>query len=220
MYWELTESVAKGFKTVTNTGDGVDAVGDGTYGALDGLAIYDDPTTKIFDSGMFGANYGSQGNLMAGQVGFVASYTDLSADSDFVVSEVSYGGSPGLMGTGYDGITGFFANDNNSDWSLRFFYSTGVGMAKVTNYSTPLATLAPGGGSMYLTVLAPGGPGSLDLSTITDMGFEVSALMGSGSYPSSPDAYHISVVPVPGAFLLGILGLGVAGARLRKRKHA
>lgn len=37
-------------------------------------------------------------------------------------------------------------------------------------------------------------------------------------HPSNPDDYHISVgiIPLPGAVLLGVLGLGAAGMKLRK----
>jgi len=209
--WELTEPVAKGFTTVTNTNDAADAVGDGTYGLLDDVSIYDDPTTKIYGPG--GPNYGSEGGLMSGAVGFVATFVDFSGDNDAVIAEVSYGGSPGLVGQGFDGITSYFQNDNNSEWTVRLFYSDTSGKY----YSSPATTLGPGGGDAYLTVNAPGGFTSLDLANITDIGFEISAVMG-GAFPSpsSPDAYHLSLVPVPAAVLLGILGLGVAGLKLRK----
>jgi hypothetical protein len=55
-----------------------------------------------------------------------------------------------------------------------------------------------------------------DTDDIDDIGFYIKDDFLGGDYPSDPDAYHISVVPVPGAVLLGILGLGVAGIKLRK----
>ena len=129
---------------------------------------------------------------------------------DLVEAEISYGSNPGLSGLNYDGITAYFQNDNNSTWSVRLFFDIGN-----TRYWSTVAALDGFGGSTYLTAGNFGG--TLDLSTITDIGFRVSAIMdGSGTNPSSPDAFHISVVPVPAAVLLGILGLGVAGLKLRK----
>jgi len=202
--WELTEVVAKGFTTYTNVGDAADNIGT--------LLIYDDPTTQIF--GPPSGNYGSTGNIMSGAVGFVASFTDVSSDFDAVIAEVSYGGSPGLPAAPplYDGITSYFQNDNDDNWTVDLFYSDASGI-----YFSGPVTLAPSGGSAYVTVPAPGGLGSLSLATITDMGFRISGVMdGLGGNPSSPDAFHVSLVPVPAAVLLGMLGLGVAGWKLRK----
>ena len=79
--------------------------------------------------------------------------------------------------------------------------------------------LAGTGGSTNLSTGAP--VGGLDLSTITDIGIRIQGNMigltpGNSDYPSNPDAFHFSVVPVPAAVLLGILGLSVAGIKLRK----
>jgi len=35
-------------------------------------------------------------------------------------------------------------------------------------------------------------------------------------YPSYSDDFHVSLVPVPAAVILGMLGLGAAGWKLRK----
>jgi hypothetical protein len=128
--------------------------------------------------------------------------------------EISYtGGNPGLTGTGYDGITSYFQNDDQSRWSVQLFYVSGA-----TEYNSgAFMELLPVGDSIYLSTGAP--VGGLDLSTITSIGFRVKGINMGGTnpnYPSYSDDFHISVVPVPAAFLLGLLGLGAAGLKLRK----
>lgn len=49
-----------------------------------------------------------------------------------------------------------------------------------------------------------------DFSTLQDIGF----IIETGS--STGDTFHTSVVPVPGAVLLGMLGLGAVGIKLRR----
>ena len=59
------------------------------------------------------------------------------------------------------------------------------------------------------------------LNHVTNIGFQIGGNMeepwGGGSNPSNPDTYHMDVIPVPGAFLLGMLGLSAAGVKLRRR---
>jgi len=57
-----------------------------------------------------------------------------------------------------------------------------------------------------------------DVTGLTTLRFmSTTVLPTGGPTPYGPALDNVSVVPVPGALLLGMLGLGVAGARLRKR---
>jgi len=66
-----------------------------------------------------------------------------------------------------------------------------------------------------------GGTAGLSVATtgdISEIGFYVRANFWPDDKfgPSSPDTFRVSAVPVPGAVLLGILGLTAAGVRLRR----
>ena len=199
MYYELDKSTALGFKTYMNISGPPDTTGS--------LSIYDGPSNKVFGPG--GALYGAAD--MSGEVGFVASFENFDL-TPWVEAKISYTGDPGLTGLNYDGVTAYFQNDNNSRWYVQLFYKELGAAVETTSSYVPLDGY---GGSAYLTAAKPGG--GLDLSNITDIGFYVKAYMdGVPPNPSSPDAFHVSVVPVPAAVLLGILGLGVAGLKLRK----
>jgi hypothetical protein len=153
---------------------------------------------------------------MSGQVGFEGGLTgDIAVPPYGGTGEmqISYGGSPGLSGGLYDGISCYFQNDNNSKWSYQLFYLIGG----VEYNSGAFVEVNPLGGSTSLSTGAP--QGGLDLGTITNIGFRIQGNnMGSGDprYPSYSDDFHTSLVPVPGAVLLGFLGLGAAGLKLRR----
>jgi hypothetical protein len=52
---------------------------------------------------------------------------------------------------------------------------------------------------------------------ISNIGFKIGTNMGSGDYEMpSGTAFDVDVVPLPGAVLLGMLGLSAAGMKLRK----
>jgi len=196
--WELDRTTALGFTTYTNIGGAGDAIGS--------LNVYDGPGNRVYGTGVTG--YPS----MSGVVGFTTTTFADGGDADTTTTaEISYGGNPGLTGSPYDGITSYFENDNDDIWSVQLFYQIGA-----TEYNSgAYVTLAGLGGSAWLSTGAP--MGGLDLSTITDIGFRIQGNMtGLGGNPSNPDSFHVSLVPVPAAVLLGILGLGVVGWKLRK----
>lgn len=145
--------------------------------------------------------------IMSGDVGFQGGLLDGAGGDTAATVEIFVAGNAGLSGSGYDGITSYFQNDNDDVWSFELFYDDGGG-----ERSSGFVGLAPGGGSAWLTAPAAVA-GSLNLANITKMGFRV---MGDFGAQGSSDTFHVSLVPVPGAILLGVLGLSVAGIKLRK----
>jgi hypothetical protein len=80
---------------------------------------------------------------------------------------------------------------------------TSYGDGSLETYSGPLTTFlwtAPDNDQYYLNLV-------IDTLTLPEH---------NGAYPSWGTFGDVSVVPVPGAVLLGILGLGAAGIKLRK----
>ena len=213
--WELDRPTALGFRTYDDfDGGGGDTVG--TPGTTGSLGIYDGPGLHATD----GTDWGSYLD-MSGVVGFVSGpMIDLGGGGDnYVTAEVHSNGSPGLASATYSGITSYFQNDNDDIWEVQLFY---VDSGDAGLHESAWVSLAGDGGSTYLTALDSDGVGGLellDLANITDIGFRIRGNMigqTNSDYPSSGDAFHVSVVPVPGAVLLGILGLSAAGIKLRK----
>jgi len=92
----------------------------------------------------------------------------------------------------------FVSNDDNNDpWGVRL-YLAGV------SYVVPSFTILDPGDQTFLSL-------SFTPGTVTEFGFEVDYPRVTGS-----DNFHISVVPVPAALILGLLGMGAAGLRLRR----
>ena len=165
-----------------------------------------DATATIYHNPLAYSTYGA---TMKYAVGFVGQIRDDTGDN---LAHVAIGlGNPGLTGT-YDGLEMAIHNDNDDPWGYSLFaYDGGPGPGGLWPDPVVFKTLISGQ-STNLQLLF-GGP--TDLSTLTMIGFAVQGDSSSGS-PSNPDFYHVSVVPVPGAILLGILGLGAAGIKLRK----
>lgn len=94
------------------------------------------------------------------------------------------------------------ANDNDDVYTYTAWYSTDNATTIVSGTPLQLAQDTTGSVSVVMGQVAP-----------THFGFTIQLTDAD----SVPDYFHTSVVPVPGAVLLGVLGLGAAGIRLRKR---
>jgi hypothetical protein len=137
--------------------------------------------------------YDEYGEPMDFAVGFVGNLS-----STQIMKIGMLGDLPGNDGTSVDSFGVFVANDDNNDpWGVRL-YLNGV------SYAVPsFTTLAPGAHEFVTVSFTPG--------TVTAFGFEVDYPAGTGS-----DNFHLSVVPIPAALILGLLGMGVAGLKLRR----
>ncbi|MHC4597300.1 MAG: hypothetical protein ACYS19_20435 [Planctomycetota bacterium] len=201
--WELDRPTALEFKTYTDVdGNAGDSIGS--------LGIYDGPGSAAD----WGTDFGNYTD-MSGMVGFVGGpMVDSGGGGDHLVTAKVHDTAPGLTDVAtYDGITAYFQNDNDDIWEVQLFYvDSTAGEGERTSAWT---SLAGDGGATYL-IASASAANALDIDNITDIGFRVRGDMLDGGYPSSGDAFHISVVPVPGAVLLGILGLSVVGIKLRK----
>jgi len=158
------------------------------------------------------------GTTMSGQVGFEGG-KEYDDDGDWVITAIVFGDVSLTDTATYDGITSYFQNDNDNYYKVQLFFNIGGSLdsdgyiSGGTTYSSSIEQLVGAGGSTYLTVDYSG----LDIDDIDYIGFKVIAeITGGTDYPSQGDSFHISLVPVPGAILLGMLGLGVAGIKLRK----
>jgi hypothetical protein len=160
------------------------------------------------------AAYGAKdthGNLlMSGEVGWVGWLGDgfgavpPSPDGSAIMT-IGAGNNAGLSGA-YAGYRAFVQNDDDDPWSVRLFITTTTAGPLYSNWTA----LAPYHGAATLLLNS-----SFDFANVTDIGLEVRGDFGDGS-PSNPDFFHISAVPIPGAALLGVLGLFAAGLKLRR----
>ncbi len=121
--------------------------------------------------------------------------------------------------TGYTDYGMAFVNDNDDIWSVNLYMNTGwidpgSWSPEFDTFSENAWTVLAPGATTYVSMSLAGIP---YLDHVTNIGFQIGATMDNvGGNPSPSDAFHVSAVPVPGAFLLGILGLGAVGIKLRK----
>lgn len=104
---------------------------------------------------------------------------------------------------GFDSLGAGIANDDDDPWTVQLF-ATDAGGTHTSGWVT-LSGYSPVTGPRATFLTVP----SVDFSTLSSLGFEV-----SGTRPQ--DVFHISVVPVPAALLLGLLGMTAAGLKLRR----
>lgn len=147
--------------------------------------------------------YGAGAGNMTYAVGFTGNLYD-NDQSDYATLTLGLT-DPGLSGT-YDGFELPIANDDDDVWNYRVYVTTEGGTA----YSSWTEGIIPGS-NQILFVSTPG----IDYSTVTGIGFELQwdRLLNEGA---SGDDYNVSVVPVPGAVLLGMIGLSIVGVKLRR----
>ena len=155
----------------------------------------------------------SYGDTMTQLVGFSGNLKDNSGD--FEAIQTIGLGSLNESGTSLDlvpdetyvdGFQLLIANDNNQGWSYRTYVWV---IGNSTRYETDWTTLiADTQTNLILST------GYIDFHEVCGIGFEVKWTYEPGG--SIGDDFHTSVVPVPAAVILGMLGLGVAGIKLRK----
>jgi len=150
----------------------------------------------------------SYGADMEYAVGFAGRLLITGAGQQFASVNIGLDGATPLAGT-YDGFFLPLSNDDQQTWEYKLYVNT-TGPDFLSPTWTSLA-----GGTTANMVLPFGG--NVNFNTLTDIGFIVQfnkATTGRGTNDS--DDFHVSVVPVPAAVLLGVLGLAVAGWKLRR----
>lgn len=154
-------------------------------------------STTYYNDLVYGATpaYGYNMQMEVGFVGSLASGVVLNIGKH----------NPGISGyTDFtDGVGVYLGNDNFDDYRYHMFVSYDNLVTKVVSGAVDLTPQT----STFLSIA------SVDFTNLTDIGFDIEII---GANPS--DVFHTSVVPVPGAFLLGMIGLGVAGRKLRRKK--
>jgi hypothetical protein len=134
-----------------------------------------------------------EADTMLGKVGYAG---PLQKGASITVGATA--GDLELTGS-YTGFSLFLANDNDDPWQATLYIE---GQA-----SPAFVSLDPGTGSTFVWSFSE----PVTLAEDTDIGFIVQ------SSASRSDVFHMSaVVPAPVAVVLGMLGLGVAGLKLRK----
>lgn len=190
-----TQASASMYTLDRNTADTFRQLGsDGVHNEL--YLVINNPGLAAGDivwqvAGDDSTNYGADMQLAVGFVG--------NLSSTKVMTLGVAGDLPGNDGTSVNSFGAHFANDDNNDaWAVSLYVKEGL-----TSFASPFKTLSPGTVQFVSLEFTPG--------TVTEFGFQVDYAASTGS-----DDFHISVVPVPAALILGLLGMGAAGLKLRR----
>ena len=162
--------------------------------------------------------YTSYGATMNLDVGFTGNLVD-NGGGDSAIAQIGLvnlgaTGGPtylplGLSGT-FDGFKLPISNDDNNDtWRYQAYVT--VGDTLTPTYVSGWSTLASGTETDLLVSFNS----NIDFATVTGIGFNIEWQPSLNGGDLS-DEYHTSVVPLPTAVLLGILGLGAVGIKLRR----
>ena len=158
--------------------------------------------------------YSSFGATMTLDVGFTGNLNDNGGGDSAIaqiglINIVGWDFLPlGLTGS-YDSFNLPISNDNDDIWRYQAYVT--VGNTITPTYISGWTTLTED----TATTLTVSFGGNLDFSTVTGIGFKIEWVPSLNDGRLS-DEYHTSVVPTPAAVILGILGLGVVGIKLRK----
>lgn len=182
---------------------------------LDSGSPYTDPApyNPPFPGYMQGT-VGFIGQLDPDLTGDVFGWMKIGSGDETIISDLS----------GYDAYQSFVANDNDDYWGAMLYITTSNGTTNTTYYSSGNTSIVSYGDFTEIAnhayrLLTLDLSGVSNLSNVVDIGFVAggSHIQSIDSdYPSLGDSFHLSVVPVPAAVILGVLGLGVAGLKLRK----
>jgi hypothetical protein len=157
--------------------------------------------------------YSSYGAYMEYAVGF-AGHLQIMDGGQFASVKIGLGPNNTLAGI-YDGFQLPISNDNNQIWEYKLYAETA---GDTTYYESPNWTPLIAGTQATLT-LAFGE--DVNFEDLIDIGFIIqfnknTTGLVNGEPSNIGDDFHTSVVPVPGAVLLGLIGLCAAGLKLRK----
>lgn len=169
-----------------------------------------DPTT---DEDTYGTD-------MQGAVGYYGSLDDTNGNDLAWVKLGDPGADLSLNLSGYSDYGLFVGNDNQNTWGARLHLTAG-GTEYVSSWESFATKTSKNLLLDFADALYPDGSSAGDitasLGSVSDIGLYIRGnLTGVTPFPSDPDVYHMSVVPAPAAVILGLLGLGTAGIKLRK----
>jgi hypothetical protein len=202
----MADMYTMGEDTAINLRDGTyyDAFGSSSLnwvGYNDGTAWPSNQSgTRVSGSGDYGFpmlyQVGYAGDLQGAELDDLA-YVDIGAadNTNGVLDDLK------LLGS-FDSFGLAIANDDDDVWNYKLYIDF-TGSSRIESASwTPVS---PNSGTSFLILNFT----ETDFSNLEDIGFMIQAT-------KYVDTFHTSVVPVPGAVLLGILGLSIAGIKLRK----